>query len=238
MAFNIGRTGKEDDALMRWPPRSPDLTPCDFFLWGFVKDTVFVPPIPANLQDLRNRITAAVALVDRDRLTRVWNEMGYRIDVCLITKGGHIEHLWNIYIKKTWRVSVSIGVRNTMMRWVVYLLRIFKMFHGLMNNPVLSYVINIKSEIFRLLIYVCTVGSSVSRVAYFPFPFLFYNSWTRIHTSGPRSLNSLFSPLHIRIGSIYYWQIYFFPTHDARYQINVRNEHFDVQARFYFNCFF
>ena len=35
----IGRRGKEDDALRLWPPRSPDLTPCDFFFWGFVKDT-------------------------------------------------------------------------------------------------------------------------------------------------------------------------------------------------------
>jgi hypothetical protein len=26
----IGRTGK-DDALMRWPPRSADLSPCDIF---------------------------------------------------------------------------------------------------------------------------------------------------------------------------------------------------------------
>jgi len=58
-----------------------------------VKDTVFVPPFPANLQDLRNRITADVTLVDRDMLTRVWNEMDYRIDVCRITKGGHIGHL-------------------------------------------------------------------------------------------------------------------------------------------------
>jgi len=88
----IGRTGKEDDALMRWPPQSPDLTPCDFFFWGFVKDTVFVPPLPANLQDLHNHITAAVALVDHDMLTCVWNEMNYRIDVCCIVKGGHIEH--------------------------------------------------------------------------------------------------------------------------------------------------
>ena len=40
--------------------------------------------------------------------------------------------------KKTRRVSLSIGVRTTMIRWVVYLLRIFKMFHGLMNNPVFS----------------------------------------------------------------------------------------------------
>jgi len=39
-------------------------------------------------------------------------------------------------LKKTWRVSLSIGVRITMIRCVVYLLRIFKMFHGLMNNPV------------------------------------------------------------------------------------------------------
>jgi len=78
---------------MWWPPWSPDLTPCDFFLWGFVKDTVFVPPLPANLQDLRNRITAAVTLVDRDMLTCVWNEMDYHIDVCHITKDGHNEHL-------------------------------------------------------------------------------------------------------------------------------------------------
>ena len=58
-----------------------------------MKDTVFVPPLSTNLQDLRNRITAAVALVDRDMLTRVWNEMDYRIDVCRITKGGHTELL-------------------------------------------------------------------------------------------------------------------------------------------------
>ena len=89
----IGRFGQEDVALMRWPPRSPDLTPCDFFLWGFVKDTVFVPPVPANLQELRDRITAAVALIDHDMLTRVWNELDYRLDVCHISQSGHIEHL-------------------------------------------------------------------------------------------------------------------------------------------------
>src|SRR5215472_3442061 len=38
--------------------------------------------------------------------------------------------------KNTWRVSLSIGVRITMIRCVVYLLCIFKMFHGHMNNPV------------------------------------------------------------------------------------------------------
>jgi hypothetical protein len=44
-------------------------------------------------EDLRKRITAALARVDRDMLTRVWNEMDYRIGVCRITKGGYSERL-------------------------------------------------------------------------------------------------------------------------------------------------
>ena len=63
---------------------------------GFVKVTVFVSPLFANLQDLHNRITAAMALIDRDMLTSVWNEMDYRIDVCRITKRGRIERLGNM----------------------------------------------------------------------------------------------------------------------------------------------
>jgi hypothetical protein len=34
-----------------------------------------------------------MSYIDRDMLTRVWNEMDYRIDVCRITKGGYIERL-------------------------------------------------------------------------------------------------------------------------------------------------
>ena len=38
LPLKVDRTHrKEDDALMQWPPRSPDLTPCDFFFWVFVK---------------------------------------------------------------------------------------------------------------------------------------------------------------------------------------------------------
>ena len=35
-------------ALHFWPTRSPDLTPSDFFLWGYIKNTVFVPPLATS----------------------------------------------------------------------------------------------------------------------------------------------------------------------------------------------
>ena len=50
-------------APLAWPPRSPDLTPLDFFLWGFVKDRVFVPPLPANAVELRNNIKISERLI-------------------------------------------------------------------------------------------------------------------------------------------------------------------------------
>lgn len=77
----------------RWPPRSPDLTPCDYFLWGYVKDKVFVPPLPVDIDDLKQRITNALATVDRHMLARVWEEFDYRVDICRVTNGAHIEHL-------------------------------------------------------------------------------------------------------------------------------------------------
>ncbi|XP_031330713.1 uncharacterized protein LOC116161496 [Photinus pyralis] len=89
----IGRKGPNDRACFAWPPRSPDLTPCDFYLWGFIKDRVYVPPLPADLPDLRNRIETAVAAITNETLIKVWEELAYRLDVCQVTNGAHIEHL-------------------------------------------------------------------------------------------------------------------------------------------------
>ena len=72
---------------------SPDLTPCDFLLWGYMKDRVFIPPLPVSLNELKQRITTAVASVDEDMLRSVWTESDYHIDICRVTKGSHIEHL-------------------------------------------------------------------------------------------------------------------------------------------------
>ena len=65
------------------PPRSPEADPCDFFLWGYVKDQVYVPPLPASIHGTEGCYM----------LQTVWNDLDYGVDVCRITKGAHIEHL-------------------------------------------------------------------------------------------------------------------------------------------------
>jgi hypothetical protein len=53
---------------------------------------VFVPPLPRDLADLKARIIAAVKDIDTPMLTRVWQELKYRIDVRRVIHGAHIEY--------------------------------------------------------------------------------------------------------------------------------------------------
>ena len=39
-----------------WEPSSPDLNPCDFFLWGYMKELVY-KPLPTSLHQLKEKIT-------------------------------------------------------------------------------------------------------------------------------------------------------------------------------------
>ena len=75
------------------PSRSPDATPCDFFLWGYVKDQVFVPPLPTSIPELKVRIRTAILTITADTLQTVWNKLEYCAHICRITKGANIEHL-------------------------------------------------------------------------------------------------------------------------------------------------
>ena len=68
---------------------TPDVTPCDFFLWGYVKDQVCVRPLPVSIPELKVPIRIAIETITAD--TR--NERDYRVDVCRITNGAHTEHL-------------------------------------------------------------------------------------------------------------------------------------------------
>ena len=60
-----------------------------FSYGGYVKERVYAPPLPADLDELTNRITAAVKSVTEDTLRRVWDEFSYRVYVVCAAGGGY-----------------------------------------------------------------------------------------------------------------------------------------------------
>ena len=76
-------------------PGHPDLQISHhaIFLWEFVKGLGYVPPNSRDVDELKARITEAVATIDNAMLGRVWQEFDYWLDVCRVTNGAHIEHL-------------------------------------------------------------------------------------------------------------------------------------------------
>ncbi|KFM73977.1 hypothetical protein X975_13500, partial [Stegodyphus mimosarum] len=81
----IGRGGP-----IPWPPISPDITPLDFFVWGFVKANVYRRRV-SNIDDLKARITTVITSVDANVLAGTWRENEYRLDILRAKKGAHVE---------------------------------------------------------------------------------------------------------------------------------------------------
>ena len=77
---------------VEWPPCSPDLTPCDFFLWGYLKNKMFTTP-PENIDVLRQRIIEEFnALRQQPEMIRhVMRRMHRRTIRCVQRNGGHVE---------------------------------------------------------------------------------------------------------------------------------------------------
>ena len=91
-------TFEERKSILKWyikfefPPRSPDLTPLDFYLWGTLKDVMYHKK-PATLGDLRTEIRAVCAAIPINTLTEVAQSTARRCNRCLATNGNHFEHL-------------------------------------------------------------------------------------------------------------------------------------------------
>ncbi|PSN30293.1 hypothetical protein C0J52_26989, partial [Blattella germanica] len=60
------------------------LTPCDFFIRGFVKYCVYLRPHLTTLDGLRDRIRTIMAAIDLGTLQRVLQEIYYRLDMCRV----------------------------------------------------------------------------------------------------------------------------------------------------------
>jgi hypothetical protein len=72
-----------------WSPCSPDLNPCDYFLWGYLKDKVFISA-PRILPELKERIKKICAQVTRGMLTRVVQNFVLCLQAVRESQGVHI----------------------------------------------------------------------------------------------------------------------------------------------------
>ena len=72
-----------------WQPRSPDITPLDFFLWGYVKYRVYRTPV-RDVETLQSRIIDVLATVNEVMLENTWREIEYRLDILRATNGARV----------------------------------------------------------------------------------------------------------------------------------------------------
>ena len=75
---------------VNWPPRSPDLSLPDFFLWGLLKAKVYRGQV-RSLGALKRRIRAAIREVPRATVKAALDTLPLRARVCLRLRGGHPE---------------------------------------------------------------------------------------------------------------------------------------------------
>lgn len=74
-----------------WPPRSPDLNPCDYFLWGYLKSVVY-NPLPRNLEELKVNIEREIRKIQGDVLKKLFLNLRKRCDYVISAGGGHFEN--------------------------------------------------------------------------------------------------------------------------------------------------
>lgn len=75
----------------RWPSRSPDLTPLDFYLFGYLKNKIHQNRLH-NLEQLQAAIEHEIHNIDQNQLHRLFDNIKRRINLCLEANGGHFEH--------------------------------------------------------------------------------------------------------------------------------------------------
>lgn len=74
---------------VNWPARSPDLSACDFFLWGYLKSKVYVHK-PRDLNDLKEAIRAEISAISEETVAKVMENFEERLHECIYEEGRHL----------------------------------------------------------------------------------------------------------------------------------------------------
>ncbi|GFX87179.1 transposable element Tc3 transposase [Trichonephila clavipes] len=77
---------------VNWSPRSCDLTPLDYFLWGYVKSLVYADK-PQTLDNLEDNIRRVIADIRPQMLEKVIENWTSRLDYIRASHGSHMPEI-------------------------------------------------------------------------------------------------------------------------------------------------
>jgi hypothetical protein len=81
----LGRRGPHE-----WPAWSPDLTPCDFFLWDWAKEEVYHTK-PTTLNELEDRIRHVLTNVPQEFLQKSVENIPHRLQRLVQNASAYVE---------------------------------------------------------------------------------------------------------------------------------------------------
>ena len=90
--LNVLRPVFEDRIISRradvvWPPRSCELTPLDYCLWGAVKDK------PETIDALKDNIREAIDEIQRHTINNLVKNWTNRVGYCMASRGSHLNEI-------------------------------------------------------------------------------------------------------------------------------------------------
>ncbi|GFV91413.1 uncharacterized protein TNCV_899301 [Trichonephila clavipes] len=77
---------------VNWPPRSCDLTPLDYFLWGYVKSLVYADKLQ-TLDHLEDNIRRVIAHIRPQMLEKVIENWTSRLDYIRASRGSPMQEI-------------------------------------------------------------------------------------------------------------------------------------------------
>ena len=98
----IGRGGAQN-----WPPRSPDMNPLDYHVWGYMKALVYAHKVNTR-EELQGILSAAV-------LRKVTSSLVTRVRKCIQADGGHFEQLALVLNGE----SITIHLTKFLNKWTM-----------------------------------------------------------------------------------------------------------------------
>ena len=77
---------------LEWAPYSPDLSPPDFFLWGYFKDRVYAGK-PKTITKLKEATREEMRAITDSVCKNVMDNFVLCLKKCTELNGGHLEHM-------------------------------------------------------------------------------------------------------------------------------------------------